>query len=186
MELTEQKRESAATIATNLARCFLDRWRDPWTRAARDDCAQETVIRALERLPIMRDETRFPALVRTIARRMRYREIVDRRRLGLASLEAGSLRCERAAAKERVDGYRVRGEVVEKRWLLGALEDALSVLCPLNRGLLRGYYEGFSCRELAERYGIEEECVKVRLHRGRKKIKRELEDRAIAASDCSW
>jgi RNA polymerase sigma factor (sigma-70 family) len=182
MELTRERSERAAAEATSLARGFLDRWRDPLTRAARDDCAQEAVLRAVQRLPGMRDPARFPALVRTIARRMRYRELLDQRRM--RSSRAALRAKPRASLRgDHGDGYLVAGRLVEKRWLLAELAVALERLCPLSRGLLRGYYEGFSCRELAERYGLEEECVKVRLHRGRRKIRVELEGRACAAWD---
>ena len=89
MELTRERSERAAAEATSLARGFLDRWRDPLTRAARDDCAQEAVLRAVQRLPGMRDPARFPALVRTIARRMRYRELLEQRRMRSRSMRRG-------------------------------------------------------------------------------------------------
>jgi len=40
-----------------------------------------------------------------------------------------------------------------------------------------GFYEGFSCGELSERYEIPEPAVKARLHRCRRRIREVLERR---------
>ncbi len=55
-------------------------------------------------------------------------------------------------------------------------------LTALNEQLTRSYYEGFSCAELAERFGLEEDCVKVRLYRCRRKLRKEFEGRVRRAS----
>ena len=62
-------------------------------------------------------------------------------------------------------------------WCLAELPSVLRRLDPLSACLVQSYYEGFSCGELAERYGIPEERVKVRLHRSRQRIRREYEVR---------
>jgi DNA-directed RNA polymerase specialized sigma24 family protein len=48
-------------------------------------------------------------------------------------------------------------------------------LKPLDRELLLGFYEGFCCAELAERFDRSPTCVKTRLHRARRRIQREVE-----------
>jgi len=175
-------RERLAARGLAIAFAFLRRWDDPATNSLRDDYAQEAVIAALARLPAMRAPERFPALVRTIARRVRSREMRLRIRQRFAGLpswhDSGpeeshfeiALRI-RGSLGERV---RVEDRCVEKQWLLDALDSVLERLPALNRRILRGYYEGFSCRELAERYGLAEDNVKVRLHRGRKRVRKEL------------
>jgi DNA-directed RNA polymerase specialized sigma24 family protein len=50
-----------------------------------------------------------------------------------------------------------------------------------NQHLVRAFYEGVSCRDLGERFGISEDAVKVRLHRCRALLRRRLEAEARAA-----
>lgn len=175
--------ERLAAKGYEVAHAFLNRWDDPATRASRDDCAQEAVFSAIGCYPAMREPSRFPALVRTIARRARYRELRWHMRLRAAGFlmlsmdRDGDAFAELAAQvrEGRSDNLLVADQCVDKHWLLCALDAALDRLPGLYRAILRGYYEGFSCVELAERYGIAEENVKVRLHRGRHKVRAELE-----------
>ena len=76
---------------------------------------------------------------------------------------------------------RVGRELVPVDWLLGPLTACLEQLSDVNRQLLLGFYEGFSCSELSDRFGLTEDAVKVRLHRGRRFLRRRLEVVARAA-----
>ncbi len=67
--------------------------------------------------------------------------------------------------------------MVSRSWMLEQLEGVLAFQTPLNIAILMAYYQGFSCSELAERYEMPEECVKVRIHRSRLRVRREFEAR---------
>jgi hypothetical protein len=75
----------------------------------------------------------------------------------------------------------VAGVPVPRMCLLNHLDGVLACLPALNRVLLLGFYEGFSCAELGARFHLTEDCVKVRLHRSRKRLRREFEARVRAA-----
>ncbi len=82
--------------------------------------------------------------------------------------------CNRTAHSERLE---VAGVMMPTTWLLDRLEAVLSSETRLNAAILMAYYEGFSCAELAERYGMSEQCVKVRIHRSRRRVRRHFEAR---------
>lgn len=174
--------EELARVGRRAAMRFLGRWGDPWMHREREDLAQETMLEAWRRWNTIRRVDRFEAFVRTIARRRRWHALraAARRRLErLEDLEDGGdhvvdERC-------RVRTIRVRGEVLAVAPLVAELRRELSGLGSLDRLLVRGYYEGFSCSELADRYGLAEHCVKVRLHRARHRIRERLVRRVVGA-----
>ncbi len=75
---------------------------------------------------------------------------------------------------------RVRNTWVARDVLLGQLDRLLNGLTRLNRRILVSYYEGFSCAELAVRYRMPEESVKVRIHRARHKLRHLFERRVCS------
>ena len=56
----------------------------------------------------------------------------------------------------------------------------LESLTCLNRRIVLSYYEGFSCAELAARFRIPEESVKVRVHRARGRLRQLFERRVCS------
>jgi len=170
--------------ARDVARRFLSRWSDGFTRSVRDDLVQEAACEAWRCRKHLRDPDRFSAFVRTISRRLRYRALRrgDKRRAFCSLQDDLSLVEPRVSHDSRPEQMLVGGKLCETSWLLGQLDAALGILSPLNGQLTRGYYEGFSCAELAVRYGLEEESVKVRLYRCRRKIRNEIEGRARRAT----
>jgi DNA-directed RNA polymerase specialized sigma24 family protein len=50
----------------------------------------------------------------------------------------------------------------------------MAQLTKLNSRILMSYYEGFTCAELAVRYDLTTDSVKVRVHRSRRRIKQLL------------
>ena len=166
------------------ARTFLARWGDAFTRSERDDLAHDAALVACSRWPAQRDPERFPALVRTISRRLRCRALMQHLRTPVQSLDADPDLFEQLIAEPRTSRtLRVAGRVVPLQWCLRQLPAVLGRLDPLNARILRNYYEGFSCGELAERYSLSEEGVKVRLYRSRARIRREFEGRVRAADE---
>ncbi len=57
---------------------------------------------------------------------------------------------------------------------LGVVTEQLS---HLNRSILFGFYEGFTCAELGARYCMSTDRVKVRLYRSRRKVREFFEGR---------
>lgn len=161
---------------------FLGRWTDPWMRREREDLAQETMLEAWRRRRTIRRLDRFEAFVRTIARRRRWHALRAAARWRVESLDALEGLADRLADEREEDRtMRVHGEVLPVRRLLTELNQELGGLGSLDRLILHGYYEGFSCSELADRYRLGEQCVKVRLHRARHRIRERLVRRVAGA-----
>lgn len=173
-------------LALREAGAYLRRWGDGFTRAWRDDVAQESAIAALQLLPRLRKPCAFRALVRTIARRMRARALRYQARTAPAvadASDAGPLAvAEAMLAQDQQPLFLVAGRYVPRDWLLASLTIALPKVGPTNRCLLLGYYEGFSCGELGERIGMDPILVKVRLHRTRGALRKTIE-RMVRAAD---
>ncbi|MEM7201892.1 MAG: sigma-70 family RNA polymerase sigma factor [Planctomycetota bacterium] len=175
--------ETASTTALRLARRLVMRWRDPITRAGADDLAQETAIEVWRRLATLRRRESLEGFVRTVCRRRRSRSLADQLRRSVESLDADEERARQIAAPRRGSPtLSVAGRAVPLDWCLGELDGALASLGVLNMQLLRSYYEGFSCRELAERYRLPERVVKVRLYRCRRRVRTVLERRSHACA----
>ena len=171
-------REALAWQALRSAWIFLSRWRDQVTVESREDMAQQAAVIAWQQHGSMRDPARLSALVRTVCRRLRYRTIVGRRRRLVVSLDAENELARRIPddSGEGVE-FEVAGNMVSRSWMLGQLGHVLGYQSPLNRAILMAYYQGFSCSELADRYQMPKECVKVRLYRSRRRVRREFEAR---------
>ena len=166
------------------ARAFAGSFGDTFTRANADDIAQDAVIRVWQRRATLRDHDRLEAFVRTVCKRVRHRAIERDARLRPVSLDAEVGLAEGLTAPQSdVLHHAVAGHAVSVSWCVGELPGILRGLDPLNGHIVRDYYEGFSCRELAERYGLPLDSVKVRLHRSRRRIRRAFEDRVGDASD---
>ncbi|MCA8941572.1 MAG: sigma-70 family RNA polymerase sigma factor [Planctomycetes bacterium] len=157
---------STYEIALDSAARFLARRRDQEGTCA-DDLAQIAAIETWQRADGVRNSTCVPSYARTIARRLRSQAI-------------RAIRSERSRAASVADRIEDRAEVplvrIEDRWhrmhaVLEVLDEALAAVGSLNACLVRGYYEGFSCRELAERYGLDDTVVKARLHRSRARLR---------------
>lgn len=162
------------------AKRFLSRWRDDVTRSEREDLAHEAALLACSRLAVQRDEERFPALVRTISKRLRLRAIQRARRVGDASLAAAAI-ADRTRDGDDDGLVRVAGRAVPIEWLISRLHTELPRLDETNRQLVLEFYAGATCLELAARKGLSHEAVKVRVHRMRRLLRRRLEDAVRAA-----
>lgn len=174
----ERATETTAAQALSAARRFLSRWRDERTRSLADDLAQEAAVEAWLGRATLRETNRWEAFVRTICRRCRYRALSRSVRLPQQSLDADEDLLDGVAREPARRHFVVGGRSVSLEWCLRELDGVMAVLAPLNRRIVNSYYEGFSCRELAERYGLSEHSVKVRLYRSRLRIRREFELRA--------
>jgi RNA polymerase sigma factor (sigma-70 family) len=169
--------EATAAQVRTLACRFLLRWSDPATVNLAEDLAQLTTLDTLAHLGQLLDERRLPGFVRTIARRQRYRTLFRERR---HRAEAQGLNVVEAPAhRPDVVMLRVSTRWVERDLLLRWLDDALARLTPLNSQLLREFYAGRSCRELAHRHRLRPETVKVRLYRSRARVRACLERRVV-------
>lgn len=163
------------------AREWLRRARDPWTERNLDDLTQETAIAAWRWGAGMRHRERLWAAVRTIALRMRSRG----RRRHARCIELPSQAAVDAAVwqvrEEAEPQFAVGGRVLASSALQPWLRRALRALPPLDRQLLRAYYEGAGCAELAARHSRTEACVKTRIHRARRRVRHLVEECARAA-----
>lgn len=136
-----------------------------------EDLVQETLLRAIRHHDRLRDRAARDGWLLRIA----YHVAMDwhrrRARAYATREEDGTVPAEEIAAP-REETALARDECL--RWSQ-RLRRALSTLCVRDRGLVLGhYYVGFSCRQLAERSGLSEANVKVRLHRARRWLRRVL------------
>lgn len=160
------------------SRRFLGQWRDAYTRSATEELAQRTLIEIWRSASKLREPGRIEAFARTVARRQRWRGLRRHLSLAVESIEDPDL-AELLIAPANDDGcLAVAGRWVARSWLLEQLGAALAELTALNGQLLLGYYEGFNCAELAQRYRLSEDAVKLRLHRSRRRVRRHIESRA--------
>lgn len=123
----------------------------------------------------VRDPERFPAAVRTMARRARCAMLAKERRWRelLKSLAEHG--------EDAPETLQVVGREVRVDWLVNCLQQELVKLPELDRKLLMGSYEGFCGAELAVRYECTEATVRVRVHRARSRIRKAIELAVVAA-----
>ena len=123
-----------------------------------DDVVQEAVLRAFLALSSLRDPDRFEPWLCGIA------------------LNVAKMRLRRAATETRVLALAVeRGGPPAEGDLLDAVRDALDVLPAGQRDVvLMHYIDGLSCDEIAALLGSTAGAVRVRLHRARAQLRREL------------
>jgi DNA-directed RNA polymerase specialized sigma24 family protein len=169
-----ERNEDVLGEARRHARGFLGRFQDAWTRNHRDDLVQEAAIASWRWAARAGVTERLPAAVRTIARRLRCRGLreTERRNRSLAELAIvlGESECEPVPRQ-----LRVAGRSVPLPWLCVRLGWALARLPAIDRQLLLGLHEGFCCAELAARSHRSEQSVRVRVHRARRRVQREIE-----------
>jgi RNA polymerase sigma-70 factor (ECF subfamily) len=136
-----------------------------------EDLAQETLLRGYQFRQRLRENTAMGGWLRQIA----YHIAMDWHRRTPARLPVYSsqARDEPRRVQPPPDYEReCRGNGV--RWSQ-RLRSALAVLSPKNRALvIAHYFVGLSCREIALRGGLSLANVKVRLHRARQELRREL------------
>src|SRR5690606_30929789 len=145
--------------------------------------AQAAVVESWRRRMHVRDAQRFAAFVRTVARRLRYHTVRRERLRRCLSLEhpsVGEVADVRDASPRKV---RIGSRWVDAAWASAELERELRAFGALNGALLRSFYSGFSCAELADRYGLREASVRARLYRARMRLRRQLEERARLDAD---
>jgi DNA-directed RNA polymerase specialized sigma24 family protein len=165
-------REVELATALGIAEEFLNRWDDGFTTTNRDDIGLQSAILAVERWDSLREKSRFPSFVRTIVRRRRaslVRENVRRKSKG-HEVDCGNCdEFEQPRSEQR--WYFVAGAWICQSEMIHTLPDVLEHLSQLNVRILLGFYEGFSCAELAARFDLTIDSVKIRVHRSRRRVR---------------
>ncbi len=139
------------------------------------DVAQESFLKAWQKLPELREPERFPAwlgqLVRNVA-------LDERRRLRRAATETtGSQSMSEPRASTTADQSAMRSE------LTGQIDEALSYLDETSRCcVMLRYYEDMSSREIGDVLGLTPQAVDMRLSRARS----QLRDQLSPLADSSW
>lgn len=169
MEQGEDLWQRAHTEAST----WLRRHHDAWTRNHRDDLVQEASIAAWQWASGVRHRERFWAAVQTIARRLRGRGIRAPTVVRAEQAVVAVAPWDDPAAIERY--YLIAGRRVAASRVRPWLRESLRRLGKLDRQLLLGFHEGFCCAELAERFRRSEACVKTRIHRARRRVRKEVE-----------
>jgi RNA polymerase sigma-70 factor (ECF subfamily) len=135
------------------------------------DVVQEAYLRAWKGLPKFRGDAQFSTWMYRITANTAYSAVKRRRRHRVEALDAMI----EEPVELHVDGQPE--DAVESAQLLSRLAAALEQLPPKLRVLvvLKDVY-GMSHEEIAEELGISVPAAKVRLHRGRKKLRDLLDD----------
>jgi RNA polymerase sigma factor (sigma-70 family) len=136
-----------------------------------DDLLQEAFLQAYLGLDTLRQPDRFRAWVCGIAinlARMRWRRASRHRWLYWDELEGSGIGL--------ADGRPSPERVAEQRETVDRLNQAIADLPPSEReALLLVYGNGLTHRETAERLGASVGAVKVRVHRGRRRLRASLQ-----------
>lgn len=137
-------------------------------RAGVDDLLQETFLQAYLNLEQLRDPGRFGPWVRAIA--------VNLARMQLRAGRLVEVPWEAASAAKAATAERHAAErAVERKEMLTRVRAAIDDLSPAEReAILRVYMDGLSHREAARLLETSVGAVKVRVHRGRKRLRRAL------------
>ena len=152
--------------------CFAQAMRVVGSPDAADEAAQEAMLRAWRH----RDRCRRPDHPHGWLRRIAHNEAV--REVGRRPKEV------LAAEPFPYDTRSGTDDEVENRLVVS---DAIAKLSDSDQELVRlRYYEDLTCAMLAERFGLSEATVKVRLHRLRRRLRQGLEEEVEARdSQCS-
>src|SRR5262245_50897531 len=144
------------------------------------DVVQEAYLRAWKGLPKFRGDARFGTWMYRITANTAYSAVKRRRRHRVESLDAVI----EEPVELHVDGQPE--DAAETAMLLAKLSAALEQLPPKLRVLvvLKDVY-GMSHEEIAEELGISVPAAKVRLHRGRKKLRDILYEDESATGESS-
>ena len=136
-----------------------------YTREEADDLSQEILLTALRRLPTLREEERLEPWLWETARRVTaaFRRQIGRQRAMFVydcpELPATDIY---PAEEEEIRGL-VRARIAG---LSGSWRDVLILY----------YYDGLSCKQIAQRLALPEGTVTWRLSEGRKRLKKECAD----------
>jgi len=137
------------------------------------DIAQDAFLIALRRVSSIRDPGSFPTWLFRIAHRHAINCMRERDRRSRVLHEAA---VNRHSAREIREGCAVfdPGQV-ERGEHRDAVREALRALkADWAAAISLRYYEGLTCREIGEVLGIDVRNVRVRLHRGRKALRKRL------------
>jgi RNA polymerase sigma-70 factor (ECF subfamily) len=131
-----------------------------------DDLFQDAVIRAWEKLPTLREESRFPSWFYSVllsVHRNRWRRSFWRRFQSLEGEDAGSIDVPGEDGAEWEERRRGAERVSRALATLPAVQREAVVLFEM---------EGFSIQDIAELQGVSVPAVKTRLARGRERLRR--------------
>ena len=137
-----------------------------------DEVLQDVAVCAIQQQPVLTDRSKVPAWLYRVAVRQ---SLLHRRRLG-----RDKRRTQQFADRKQSETDGIHETSDPLRWLLADEErelvrSALESLKPRDRELLLlKYTENWTCRELAERLGIQVTAVETRLDRARQRLRREL------------
>lgn len=176
-ELLERCRTGDPEAIATLVRRF-----QPWTldlaRALlndphlAEDAVQAAFVRALDRLPDLRDPSAFPGWLRQIVRTECHR-IARRRTEHGASRQADAPADQPSPAEQAEAHERCR-----------LVHQALAMLPPASREAAELYYlDELDCAEVAERLAVPTGTVKRRLHDARARLRQMLVDYVKPGSD---
>ncbi len=170
-ELVERAREGDRQAFGELAQQFesvvfaivLRRLRN---RSEAREVTQEVFLRAMRKLPQLREAERFPGWLRQIAVRMSINRAV--RRPNEASCAPETFNGLSSATSEPLEGILKSEQASELRDCLGRLRDMD------RQTLMAFYFEGLSLKQMSDESGSPIGTIKRRLHTARNRLRDEM------------
>lgn len=136
-----------------------------------EDITQEAFVRSYQKIDLLRDKSRAAAWISKIA----YNLFLDIKRKRMSMLAEKQLVTEKLAVAEI--GFTLE---LERKEMSRCVQGKLLLIPENHRAPLILDIQGHRNREIADILGCSLENAKIRLHRGRKKMKE------ILGSDCSF
>ena len=164
----ERTKESYGPYCTSIAQNILKDPRDT------EECVSDTWLRAWNAMPPQWPRI-LPAVLGTITRNLSFQRFRARR---AEKRGGGEMELVLEELEECVSGAESAESEAEKRELLSAVHDFLSVLSAQKRGIfLCRYWYAEPLEQIARRYGTTRGNVSVQLHRMRTALRAHLLER---------
>lgn len=162
--------EKYGGYCTSIARNILG------SRDDAEECVNDTYLRAWNAMPPHRPEV-LPAFLGKLVRNVS----LDRcRRNAAGKRGGGELPAVLGELSEVVSGTEDVGQTLERRELLNAINDFLTLLPPEKRGIfVRRYWYTESISKIASRYGMKDGAVSMALGRLRAGLRSYLTERGF-------
>lgn len=136
-------------------------------RSEAHEVTQEVFLRAMRKLPQLREPERFPGWLRQIAVRMSINRAV--RRPNEASCAPETFNGLSSDTSEPLEGILRKEEACELRDCLGRLRDMD------RQTLMAFYFEGLSLKQMSDESGSPIGTIKRRLHTARNRLRDEMQ-----------
>ena len=162
----------ARLFEENRPRLLALAWRLTASTSDAEDVVQEAFVSTLRHHDQFQGASRPSTWLYRVTFNAALMRLRTRRRKGAESLDALPINVAEHAVANATEDVVDAEQLVHRRERHAALDDAMLILSPLDRELLRlRYSDDLSTDEVASRTGLSTTAVKTRLHRARVRMK---------------